>query len=182
MWRMLKCERGKIPVGAGSFHRVNLVLVRLLRLAQRGRPSCFICTKKGKRKSQMCEASCAWLKTTQSVNFSHLKPSGRKLITRLLSCSAPSCTSVSELSYLCIHALFDNSLYTVQQWIVLGFLIVRLEVWWHGDVPDAVMTEWVHHLLQIPSSRLRSYAARIWDNVGLQHTQQLEQLFSVATP
>lgn len=140
----------------------------------------FYLHKKGEKKKPDVWASCASLKTTQSVNFSHLKPSVRKLITCLLSCSAPSCTSASELSYLCIHPdhlpLFANSAGLPENNALLCsavdflFEIVRLEVWWHGDVPDAVMTEWMHHLLQIPSSRLRSYAARIWDNVGLCNT------------
>lgn len=77
----------------------------------------------------MCEASCAWLKTTQSVNFSHLKPSGRKLITHLcpalllpahqfLNCH------ISAFMQTACHCLktrqvcLRTKLYTVQQWIV----------------------------------------------------------------
>lgn len=92
----------------------------------------------------MCEASCAWLKTTQSVNFSHFKPSGRKLITRL--CPALllpahqflNCYISAFMQTVC-HCLttqqvcLRTKLYTVQQWIVLGGL--NSEAW-------GVMTWW----------------------------------------
>lgn len=92
----------------------------------------------------MCEASCAWLKTTQSVNFCHFKPSGRKLITRL--CPALllpahqflNCHFSAFMQTVC-HCLttrqvcLRTKLYTVQQWIVLGGL--NREAW-------SVMTWW----------------------------------------